>query len=50
MEDFTAVDAALDSGYYQPSPDGLVIAAEKFWSLVSSLSELSHLRGLTEHC
>ena len=30
--------------------NGLVLAAEKFWSLVSSQSELSHLRGLVDHC
>ncbi|GEM_PF-2274148 len=29
---------------------GLVVAAEKFWSLVSRWSELSHLRCLVDHC
>jgi hypothetical protein len=28
---------------------GLVLAAEKFWSLVNNLNKLFHLRGLADH-
>ena len=48
----TAINPALEKATagWHLFITGLVLAAEKFWSLVSSWNELSHLRGLVDYC